>query len=89
MTFTFFIWRIDVMNNSRERIKLLIELAETVEEADSVLEGEFPDSVAGKYGFLRGAYDFSVPFAEDGDVNDAEKNYLPVLSAIVKSRRRG
>jgi hypothetical protein len=76
------------MNNSRERIKLMIELAESVEDADSILEKEFPNSVEGKYGFLRGAYDFSILFAEDGKVNDAEKNYLPALSAIVKSRRR-
>ena len=76
------------MNYSREKIKLLIELSNSVEEADKVLEEEFPGPVEGKYGFLRGAFDFSILFAEDGKVNNAEKNYLPALSAIVKSRRR-
>jgi len=76
------------MNYSREKIKLLIELSGSVEEADSILEEEFPNSVEGKYAFLRGAYDFSILFAEDGEANNAEKNYLPALSAIYKSRRR-
>jgi len=77
------------MNNSREKIKLMIELSESVEEADCILEEEFPNSLEGKYGFLRGAFDFSILFAEDGELNGAEKNYLPVLSSIIKSRRRG
>jgi len=76
------------MKNSRKKIILLIELAESVEEADRILEEEFPKSVEGKYGFLCGAFDFSILFAEDGEVNAAEKNYIPALSAIVNSRRR-
>jgi len=76
------------VNRSREKIKLLIELAESVEEADSILEEEFPNSIQGKYGFLRGGYDFSVVFADDGVLDDAEKNYIPVLSAIVHKNRR-
>ena len=76
------------MKNSREKIKLMIELADSIEEADEILEEEFPSSVEGKYGFLRGAFDFSILFADDGNVNDAAKNYFPALSAIVNSRKR-
>jgi len=76
------------MCNSREKIILLIKSAESIEDADRILEEEFPHSIEGKYGFLRGAFDFSILFAEDGNITDAEKNYFPALSAIVKSRRR-
>jgi len=75
------------MTKSREAIKLLVELAESDTEADKILAKEFP-SVVERYAFLRGAFDFDVPFAGNGRPDDIEPNYKAVLSAIVNRKWR-
>jgi len=75
------------MKKSREAIKLLIELAETDVDADEILAEEFY-SVVERYAFLRGAFDFDVPFANNGNVDEMESNYKAVLSAIVNRKWR-
>ncbi|GAB6392090.1 MAG: hypothetical protein MdMp014T_1463 [Treponematales bacterium] len=75
------------MARNREAIKLLIELAESDAEADKILAEEFP-SVEERYAFLRGAFDFDVPFADNGRADEVGPNYKAVLSAIVNRKWR-
>jgi hypothetical protein len=74
----------DIVARSREAVKCLIELAESPEEADTVLSQEFAD-VKEKYAYLRGMFDFTIVGAYKPDI---ENDYKAALSAIVNQKWR-
>jgi hypothetical protein len=72
------------MSRNREVVKGLIELAQTNEEADQILNQEF-SSVNEKYAYLKGMFDFSIIGASGRDI---ETDYKAALSAIVNQKWR-
>jgi hypothetical protein len=72
------------MARNRELIKGLIELAESVEEADKVLSQEF-STINEKYAYLQGMFDFSILGAHKKDIGI---DYQAALSAIINQKWR-
>lgn len=74
----------------RERIKALIELSSSVEEADNVLENQGYKSIETKYAFLSGMFDFTLIGRFDAeDVSEQkarEMDYYAALSAIINNK---
>ena len=75
---------------NREKIKILIELSRTVEEADIVItENTGLQSIKEKYAFLRGMFDFDLIGRFDGDISEdfsIEMDYYAALNAIINSK---
>ena len=75
---------------NREKIKMLIELSQTVEEADEVIVSIGLIQVREKIAFLRGMFDFALIGRRDDfqtSVDDAETmDYFAILSAIINTR---
>lgn len=75
---------------NREKIKLLIELSQTVEDADAIIVESGFDTVKEKLAFLHGMFDFSLigRFDQSSISKDRaeEMDYYAVLSAIINSK---
>ena len=77
----------------RERIKLLIELSSTVEEADQVIVDAGFTVVREKYAFLTGMFGYQLvgrynaPTVTEED--NVEMDYYAVLSAIICCKWEG
>jgi hypothetical protein len=75
------------MPRSREAIKAMIALAQTEQEADTILSEEFP-STKEKYAYLKGMFDFTIIGCHDGNNDKVETDYKAVLSTIVNQKWR-
>lgn len=77
-----------IMN--RERVRALIELSNSVEQADEIITREGFVSVKEKIAFLRGMFDFTVigRHREDSlSEEDRDKmDYYSILSAIINAK---
>lgn len=77
-----------IMN--REKIKLLIELSETVEDADAIIVGAGFTAVREKWAYLKGMFDFTLVGRFDGiSVSEEaaiEMDYYAALGAIINSK---
>lgn len=75
---------------NREKIKILIELAASVEEADAVITGQGFHSTKEKIAFLRGMFDFKLIGRNDGTDLDKsrieEMDYYAILSTIINEK---
>lgn len=75
---------------NRERVKALIELSGTVEQADEIIKGEGIIPVKEKIAFLKGMFDFSVigRHREESVSEDDrdEMDYYSILSAIINAK---
>lgn len=76
------------MKASREKIKLLIELSPTVEEADKTIEENYGfTTIAEKMAFLRGMFDIQVVSEHDAagtsKERTAEMSYWAMLNAVL------
>ena len=72
------------MPRNREVVKGLIELSQSVEEADKVLSQEF-STINEKYAYIQGMFDFSIIGAHKKDI---EIDYQAALSAIINQKWR-
>jgi hypothetical protein len=72
------------MARSREVIKGLIKLAETFEEADSVLKDEYP-SINERLAYLKGMFSVNIAARSDDNI---ECDYKAVLTAIINQKWR-
>ena len=72
------------MPRNREVVKGLIELAQSVEEADKVLSQEF-SSIKEKYAYIQGMFSFSIVGTHKKDI---EIDYQAALSAIINQKWR-
>lgn len=74
----------------REQIKALIQLSETVEDADEVIQKEGFETVREKMAFLRGMFDFKLIGRSDIDGVDVNASltmdYFAILSAIINEK---
>lgn len=75
---------------NREKIKVLIELAANVEEADAVITGQGFRSTKEKIAFLRGMFDFKL-IGRNDDINldmgrIEEMDYYAILSTIINEK---
>lgn len=72
---------------NRERIKLLIELSPTVEDADRIIEEAGFKSVREKFAYLQGMFDSTVigRYDEQSVSEDdiIEMDYYAILSAVI------
>lgn len=72
---------------NRERIKLLIELSPTVEDADRVIEEAGFKTVREKFAYLQGMFDSTVIGRSDGqsasEDDIVKMDYYAILSAII------
>lgn len=72
---------------NREKIKALIELSATVEEADQIIVQAGFTTVREKIAFLRGMFDFSLIGRYDSSSVTCEMademDYFAILSAII------
>lgn len=73
----------------RERVKILIALSRTVEEADEVINNIYGFKTAGeKIAFLKGMFDVELISKHDADGIPEEKSvemdYWAMLNAIIK-----
>ncbi len=72
---------------NREKIKLLIELSPTVEEADRVIEEAGFKTVREKFAYLQGMFDSTVIGRNDdrsvSDDDAIKMDYYAILSAII------
>ena len=77
------------MNMERDAIKAMIELSDTWQEADKIIVEftSFTDPVA-KRAYLSGMFNVSILGAHDEGKNEAENDYIAVLSAIVNKKWR-
>ena len=75
---------------NREKIKMLIELSQSVEEADEVIVSIGFTHVREKIAFLKGMFDFTLIGRSDSthvSAVDAETmDYFAILSAIISTR---
>lgn len=74
------------MLNNKEKIKMLIELADTIQEADEVIE-EYTDykSNETKLAFINGLFDFQIVSRKNECIKD---DYLSALSVIINKKWR-
>lgn len=72
---------------NREKIKLLIELSPTVEDADHVIEEAGFKTIREKFAYLQGMFDSTVigRYDDKSASDDAivEMDYYAILSAII------
>ena len=72
---------------NREKVKLLIELSPTVEDADHVIEEAGFKTVREKFAYLQGMFDSAVIGRYDdqsvSDDSSLEMDYYAILSAII------
>ena len=77
----------------RERIKLLIELSSTVEEADRVIVDAGFTTVREKYAFLKGMFGYRLVGRYDASAaseeDSIEMDYYAVLSAVICGKWEG
>lgn len=76
------------MKASREKVKLLIELSPTVEEADKAIEENYGFStIAEKTAFLKGMFDVQIISEHDAEgtskEESAEMSYWAMLNAVL------
>ena len=75
---------------NREKIKLLIELSQTVEEADAIIISTGFITVREKWAFLQGMFNFALVGRYDSaDITEEkaiEMDYFAGLSAIINSK---
>lgn len=75
---------------NREKVKVLIELSSTVEEADQIVVGEGYKKVREKIAYLSGMFDFAVLGRLDADEiprqRSEEMDYYAILSSIINSK---
>lgn len=75
---------------NRERVRALIELSSSVEQADEIITHEGLASVKEKIAFLRGMFDFTVigrhrePSLSEEDRD--KMDYYSILSAIINAK---
>lgn len=74
----------------RERVKALIELSSSVEQADEIIVSEGLVSVKEKIAFLKGMFDFSLIGRHcDAQSNDDDRDnmdYYSILNAIINAK---
>lgn len=74
----------------RERVRALIELSSSVEEADEIITNEGLVTVKEKIAFLRGMFDFTVIGRHREEVLTEEErermDYFSILSAIINAK---
>lgn len=74
----------------RERVKALIELSNSVEQADEIITREGFISVKEKIAFLKGMFDFTVIGRHREDTLSEEErdkmDYYSILSAIINAK---
>lgn len=74
----------------RERVKALIELSTSVEEADEIIINEGFIAVREKIAFLKGMFDFTLigRFREENlsTKKREEMDYYSILSAIISAK---
>ncbi len=72
---------------SRETIKMLIELADTIEEVNKLLSNEYPEfnTYQLKLAFLTGMFDFEIIGRNKKDI---KVDYYCVLNAIINQKWR-
>ena len=79
-----------MQNINRARIKLLVELSQTVEEADAVIVEAGNNNIYEKWAFLRGMFDFALVGRHDSaDVSQEralEMDYFAALSMIINRK---
>lgn len=72
---------------NREKIKMLIELSPTIEDADRVIEDAGFKTVKEKFAYLQGMFDSTVIGRFDGqsvsEDSVLEMDYYAILSAII------
>lgn len=75
---------------NRERVKALIELSNTVEQADEIIVNEGFQSVKEKIAFLKGMFDFTVIGRHRENALSEEDrtkmDYYSILSAIINAK---
>lgn len=75
---------------NRERVKALIELSNSVEQADEIISREGIVSVKEKIAFLKGMFDFTIigRYREENLVEDErdKMDYYSILSAIINAK---
>lgn len=75
---------------NREKIKMLIELSQTVEEADEIIVSIGLTNVREKIAFLRGMFDFTLIGRRDdsqtSEIDAETMDYFAILSAIINTR---
>jgi hypothetical protein len=72
------------MARNREVVRNLIKLADTVEEADGILNGEY-SSTSEKLAYLRGMFNVDVLSGHDKNI---ESDYKAALSAVINEKWR-
>ena len=74
----------------RERVKALIELSSSVEQADEIIMREGFISVKEKIAFLKGMFDFTLVGRHREDTLSEEErdemDYYSILSAIINAK---
>ncbi len=79
-----------MQNINRAKIKLLIELSQTVEEADAVIVEAGNINIYEKWAFLRGMFDFAlVGRHDDAHISEEralEMDYFAVLQMIINRK---
>lgn len=73
----------------RERVKILIAISKTVEEADKTISETYGfETVGEKIAFLKGMFDVELIFKDDADgiseEESIEMDYWVMLDAIIK-----
>lgn len=75
---------------NRAKVKLLVELSQTVEEADVVIVEAGNTTIHEKWAYLRGMFDFSIVGRHDDDDVSLEKalemDYYAALHTIINSK---
>jgi hypothetical protein len=77
------------VSSNKDSIKTLIELSNTWEEADKMIE-EFANiqDISQKLGYIKGMFDVSVIGKTSIEKNQARNDYVAMLSAIVNKKWR-
>jgi hypothetical protein len=77
------------MNSDRDAIKVMIELSDTWESANEVIE-EFAgiQDIPQKLGYIKGMFDVSVVGRTDTAADRDKYDYIAMLSAIVNKKWR-
>lgn len=70
---------------SNEKVKKLISLSHTIEEADAVIEEHIGfDDVKSKISFLTGMFDHRVVFRKNDETTDElQEDYFALLTTII------
>jgi len=77
------------MDITKDAIKTMIELSDTWQDADKVLDEFTPcKSINDKLYYLYGMFDVSILASHDGSGDTIESDYRAVLSALVNQKWR-